>query len=233
MTTKTKTFRHHAKALWLRVVCEAHVCDACQRRKFDGRGYGLLPERQVRAAPWGEVCVDLIVGPWTCKVNGKVYEFNALTCIDPVTNLTEIIQVDRKTSSHISSRFPLNWPSRYPCPGRHIHDNGGEFTGWEFQRLLRLILSIIDVVATTSCNPTANAICERMHQTVGNILCTLVYTAPLGTVEQARDLVDDGGSIHGSVCSTSICVGFVEHFPGCCRGVLPVLSYAQFFANNT
>ena len=73
-------------------------------------------------------------------------------------------------------------------PLRCIHDNGGEFTGWEFQELLQLLH--IEDVPTTSRNPTANAICERMHQTVGNILRTLLYTNPPTTVSGAADLVD-------------------------------------------
>ena len=43
---------------------------------------------------------------------------------------------------------------------------------------------------TTSRNPQANAICERMHQTVGNILRTLLYSNPPRTVANAADLVD-------------------------------------------
>jgi hypothetical protein len=32
----------------------------CQKYKLAGKGYGLLPECQVRVAPWEEVAVDLI-----------------------------------------------------------------------------------------------------------------------------------------------------------------------------
>ena len=38
-------------------------CDACQRYKVSGRGFGHLPPRDVIAAPWEQVDVDLI-GPW-------------------------------------------------------------------------------------------------------------------------------------------------------------------------
>ena len=50
-------------------------------------------------------------------------------------------------------------------------------------------LGIIDR-PTTSRNPTANSICERMHQTVGNILRTLLHTNPPRTVSEANDMVD-------------------------------------------
>jgi transposase InsO family protein len=45
-----------------------------------------------------------------------------------------------------------------------LPDNGGEFIGWEFIQMLRL--HQIKDVPTTVKNPQANAICERMHQTV-------------------------------------------------------------------
>jgi hypothetical protein len=34
----------------------------CQKHKLAGCGYGLLPKREVRMAPWEEVTIDLI-GP--------------------------------------------------------------------------------------------------------------------------------------------------------------------------
>ena len=80
--------------------------------------------RCIDGNPWREVCVDLI-GPWTVQVHGRVYEFDALTTIDPVTNLTEIIQVQEKTSEHISHRFFLSWVARY------IHDPSGAYMTME------------------------------------------------------------------------------------------------------
>ena len=112
-----------------------------------------------------------------------------MTCIDPVTNLVELIQTRRKTSKHIRAKFEQAWLARYPLPKRCIHDNGGKFTGYEFQTLLQT-LHVKDV-PTTSYNPQANAICERMHQTVGNVLRTLLYSNPPTTVEGAQELVDE------------------------------------------
>jgi len=77
-------------------------CDYCQKNKLEGRGYGLLPEREVRSIPFEECAVDLI-GPWTIQVRGNPYEFNALTAIDTVTNLVELVRIDDKTSDNVSS----------------------------------------------------------------------------------------------------------------------------------
>ena len=92
----------------------------------------------------------------------------------------ELVRIDRKTSQHIRDKFEQTWLSRYPWPTRCIHDLGGEFIGHEFQLLLERC-SIKDV-PTTSKNPQSNAICERMHQTVANILRTVLYTNPPRTV---------------------------------------------------
>ncbi len=52
-------------------------------------------------------------------------------------------------------------------------------------------------VPTTSKNPQANAICERMHQTVGNVLRTLLHGQPPQHVTGARakEFIDEALSI--------------------------------------
>jgi hypothetical protein len=57
---------HHPK---LRYHIDRLKCKNCQKYKLAGRGYGLLPKREVRIAPWEEVTINLI-GPWKVKVNG-------------------------------------------------------------------------------------------------------------------------------------------------------------------
>jgi hypothetical protein len=64
----------------------------------------LLPEWEVRVAPWDEVAIDLI-GPWKVKVGSKLCEFNALTCIDTASNLVELVRIDNKTAAHIRDKF--------------------------------------------------------------------------------------------------------------------------------
>ena len=172
----------------LRKKIDEFQCGICEQHKLSGAGYGYLPEREARLAPWTEVAIDLI-GPWKLELNGREYEFNALTCIDTVTNLVELIRVDKKTASHIRSKFEQVWLARYPWPQRCVHDNGGEFVGASFQELLEA--ANIRDVPTSSRNPQSNAICERMHQTVGNILRTLIYSNPPQTEEQAANLVDE------------------------------------------
>lgn len=85
------------------------------------------------------------------------------------------------------------WLSRYPWPERCVHDNGGEFAGPEFQFLMRRCK--IKDVATTAKNPQANSICERMHQTVANVLRTLIHGNPPKDVTKAKEFIDKALSI--------------------------------------
>ena len=78
--------------------------------------------------------------------------------------------------------------SRYPRPFSCCHDNGGEFSGWEFQKLLS-DFGIKDV-PTTSRNPDSNGICERMYLTVGNVLRTLIHSEPPRTLGDAKAMID-------------------------------------------
>ena len=112
----------------LRAEIDKFRCADCQKHKLEGRGYGLLPERKVQCEPFEEVAVDLI-GPWNVTVRGRPYKFKALTIIDTVTALVEIVRNDEKTADNVARKFSQNWLARYPWPERCVHDNGGEFTG--------------------------------------------------------------------------------------------------------
>jgi hypothetical protein len=163
-------------------------CKDCRKYKLEGRGYGLLPKQEVRIAPWEEVSINLI-GPWKVKVNGQQVEFNALTCIDMASTLLGLICIDNKTAKHIHDKLMQSWLFQFPHPVQCLHEKGGEFIGQNFQWLLE-IFSIKDL-CSTSKNPQSNAICERMHQTVTNVLRTLVHTNPPQNMTQARDIIDN------------------------------------------
>ena len=117
------------------IVTVRHCPDGCQRAKDNGRQYGKLPPIYAVYSPFETVAGDLI-GPWKLKVGRVSLELNALTCIDPVTNLTEAIRIKNRTSKHISEHFKNSWLYRYPRPVYCIHDRGGEFIGEPFQTML-------------------------------------------------------------------------------------------------
>jgi transposase InsO family protein len=146
-----------------------------------------LAPREARAQPWYEIAIDTI-GPWEIEIDGENRKFYALTMIDTVTNLTELARVSSTKASDVAQQLEMNWLFRYPRPVRIIHDQGPEFTGETFHRLLR-IYGIKNAPIGTR-NPQANAICERMHQVVGNILRTLLHTNPPQHMANAEALVD-------------------------------------------
>ena len=147
-------------------------CATCSSWKRGGKEYGKLPTKTPDAKPWETVCVDLI-GPYPIKGdnydNGK---FWALTIIDPVLGWFEMVPTTEKSSKTIGELFDVTWLCRYPRPEFCIHDQGTEFTGPEFQLILRE--NGITPKPTTVKNPQANAILERVHQVIGNHFRTSV-----------------------------------------------------------
>jgi transposase InsO family protein len=103
---------------------------------------------------------------WTLKVGPQEMTFTALTIIDMVTNLVEVVRLDNKASAHVALQFENTWLARYPLPQHCVYDQGGEFIGWPFQQVL--LRHQIAGHPTTAKNPQANSVCERMHQSIGN-----------------------------------------------------------------
>jgi hypothetical protein len=136
-----------------------------------------------------------------------------LTCIDKALNLVKLICVDNETDKHIYDKFMQSWLCQYPCPVRCLHGKGGEFIGQNFQWLLE-IFSIKDV-CSTSKNPQSNAICERMHQKVNNVLRTLVHTNSPHNTTQARDIIDDAlaTAMHAMQTTVATTLGSTPGYP--------------------
>jgi hypothetical protein len=72
------------------------------------------------------------------------------------------------------------------------------------------IFSIKDV-CSTSKNPQSNAIYGRMHQTVTNVLRTLVYTDPPQNMAQARDTIDDALATAMHAMQTTVTTTFRKY----------------------
>lgn len=170
-----------------RIEAVLRPCRQCQQYKNVLRGHGHTAPREAGLLPWSQVAVDLI-GPWTLEISGESRTFYALTIIDMVTNLVELVRLSNKTSDHVSMHFMNTWLARYPKPVSCIYDQGGEFTGWGFQSMLEN--NDIQRRPTTAKNPQANAICERMHQAVGNSLRVLRTMNPPAGVNTPEALVD-------------------------------------------
>jgi transposase InsO family protein len=142
------------------------ACPVCQLTKKERKKYGLLPPKTAESDPWVMVCVDL-VGPFTIKTPLKTHSLLALTMIDPATGWFEIVQANSKTATSIQDLFHNTWLARYPRPQFIVFDNGGEFKR-EFKQMCENYG--IKAKPTTSHNPQANAIIERVHKVVNNML---------------------------------------------------------------
>ncbi|KAL7488465.1 hypothetical protein ACHAW6_014046 [Cyclotella cf. meneghiniana] len=73
----------------------------------------------------------------------------------------------------VTTQFDINWLCHYPRPTEVGYDNGKEFMGEEFQELLASYN--ITAKPTTVNNPTAQALVERLHLTLGDQLRTSIY----------------------------------------------------------
>ena len=96
--------------------------------------YGHLAPQNAPIIPWSEVHDDCI-GPWKVSLpDNNTIQFYALMCIDPVTNLIEILRFHGPpTTEKMKQLFENHWLARYPCPEKIVHDNGPKFLGHNFQ----------------------------------------------------------------------------------------------------
>ena len=153
----------------------------CQKWKITGvKKYGKVPlpdSAESSVPPFHTVHVDMI-GPWKVyfKVVGKKVskEVQALTIVDKASNWPEIAPTLSKESKVIAELFDKVWLCRYPRPNRIIHDNGNEFTGFEFQEMCASYG--VTIVPTSVKNPRGNSVVERMHLTAADMLRTMTFT---------------------------------------------------------
>lgn len=168
--------------------CEDYTkhCQDCVRHKLPHQTYGHLAPREANYQPFYEIAVDSI-GPWTIRINNENHQFRALTVTDTVTSLSEIARVNDASSAEAAHRLEQTWLFRYPRPVRCIFDAGTEFQG-EFRETLQRWA--IEPHPISIRNPQANAIAERMHQTIGDLLRSLIHTNPPNNVQDAQNLLD-------------------------------------------
>ena len=177
-------------------------CELCQRMKTGIRNKGHLAPRQVPLIPWQEVQVDCC-GNWVIRVNKHTLKFQALTVIDTVTNLLEIVEIPDRKSRTVARAFDNTWLARYPRPSRTVHDRGPEFVGHEFQYLLQQ--AGITSRPITPRNPQSNGIVERVHQVVAQVIRTYIALKPPQTPAEAQEIIQDAlaTAMHATRCSAN------------------------------
>jgi hypothetical protein len=87
------------------------TCHTCQINKRHGSQFGMLAPRDAIVSPWQEVHIDMI-GPWRIRLNKVDITVSALTAIDPVTNLLEIVRTKHPiTAAEAFRAFENLWLS--------------------------------------------------------------------------------------------------------------------------
>jgi hypothetical protein len=145
-------------------------CPTCQLTKTAKLKYGKLPPKEPEVEPWRTLCVDMI-GPYEIpRPKKKSLTFWAVTMIDPSTSWFEITAVDTKRADYVANVVEQTWLTRYPWPSEVVLDRGREFMG-EFTQMMRDDYGVKRKPITTR-NPQANAIIERVHKTIGEMIRT-------------------------------------------------------------
>jgi hypothetical protein len=212
----------------MRTTIRKHVksCRSCQVNKRCSQKYGHLPPKLVITTPWKVLCVDLI-GPYTLRgKGGSSIDFMCLTMINPTTSWFEIVELPTvaqettvppvgtgkketfakntkvanyfdKSSAQISNLVYKTWFSRYPRCRYIIYDNGSKFK-LHFRSLCDMYG--IKHKPTSVKNPKVNAILERIHAVLGNML----HTSKLDMAElvKASDIDVFLSDAAWTVCST-------------------------------
>ena len=147
------------------------TCPICKKNTKKVKKYGWLPPKEAETVHWDKMCIDLI-GPYTIQRKGS----NNLICrcvtmIDPATGWYEIHQYGDKRSLTVANIAEQAWSSRYPWLTQITFDRGSELIEKEFQTMIKNDYGIKGKPITVR-NPQANAIIERVHQVIGNIIRT-------------------------------------------------------------
>jgi hypothetical protein len=113
-----------------------------------------------------------MIGPYTIKdnKNDTTVQFQCVTMIDPATGWFELKLVKEKDAMEVANAVETTWLTRYPWPQEIVYDRGSEFMG-DFANMIINDYGIKRRPITVR-NPQANAILERIHQTLGNIIRT-------------------------------------------------------------
>ena len=116
-------------------------CKACQKFKVNSQSYGLLPPRDVGAAPLEQADVDVdLKDPWTVQTRTMwIYEFSALTSIERVTGLAKLIRIDNKKSDHVAVNLWSPGCQDTQDPSRVVTTTVTSLLIWNFRKLCQTL----------------------------------------------------------------------------------------------
>ena len=145
-------------------------CKQCQFTKRKHRKLAKVPPKDPEVIPWAKLCIDLI-GPYTFGKGKNKTILHCLTMIDPATGWFEITTIDDKRADTVANQLEMTWLSRYPWPNEVVMDRGKEFMA-EVRTMMLNDYGIVRKPITTR-NPQANAMVERCHATLHEMVRTI------------------------------------------------------------
>ena len=128
------------------------------------------------------------------------------------TYLVELICIDKKTVEQVRAKFEQAWLAQYPWPKQIIHKPDNDFIAGALEQLMQAIRC--KAARGSAKNAQSKLTCERMDQTVGNVLKTLLHSSRLRNMVDARDIVDDAlaTSMHAMRCYVTTALGIARSF---------------------
>ena len=145
-------------------------CPTCQTAKTTNQKYGNLPPKKAETNPCNMLCVYLIFPYMIPLKRKKPLKLWCLAMIDTATGWFDMTQIHKKLSAEITDIAEITWFTHYPLPQRIFFDSVTKFMA-ESSKMYQNDYGIKRKPITTS-DPKYNAIIERIHQNIGNIIRT-------------------------------------------------------------
>ena len=143
-------------------------CKECAQRKTGHKAKAPLGEIPVATEFLDVVSLD-IVGPLPVTEQGNKY---LLTFIDHFTRFCEAIPIAKQDTETIAREFVTKIVTQFGVPRKLLTDRGTNFTSALIKETCKLLK--IQKLQTSSYNPQANGICERMHKLLIDMLSHFV-----------------------------------------------------------
>ncbi len=125
-------------------------------------------QQEISGSPFDRVAFD-VIGPLPTKANGNRF---ILTVIDYFSKWAEVYALLNHKAETVADCIVKRWIAHHGIPVRIYSDNAPEFRGHVITQLKK-ILSLKGTF-TTPYRPQSNVLCERMKQTIENIIkCTV------------------------------------------------------------
>ena len=141
----------------------AQSCPQCQMGSDYGHRQKTMGDIQSRG-PWDTLSID-IVGPLPADHRQEFL----IVFVDCYSRYTNLIPSSNHTANTVSEALLRHVVPYFGTPRRLLSDRGREFVGEIWGKLLRSLR--IQCVLTSPYHPEGNAVKERSHRTLNNMLC--------------------------------------------------------------